>query len=67
MSLTGPDKHRFTIHFDVDAETFHILGGLSRVHNNSPNEAARDILLAWISEVSRTVKEPPQVKTVTVK
>lgn len=60
---TGPDKHRFTIHFDVSEETFAILSGLGKVHGVSPNDAAHDILAAWIADVKKKVNppEPPRI------
>lgn len=60
---TGPNKHKFTIYFDVPEQTFEILNGLGKRHGVSPHEAAHDILMAWMAEVEKAVepKEEPRI------
>lgn len=65
MSPLSPDKHRFTVHFDVNAHVFQLLSGLGKSHGVSPNDAARDILLAWMLQIEKEVGEVNPVKMVT--
>jgi len=62
MSPAVPDKHRFTIHFDVSHDVFSILNALGRQYGRSPNDAARDILLAWMEDVAKTTKPSEMTK-----
>lgn len=60
----SPDKHRYTVHFDVNDHVFQLLLGLAKSHDTTPNDVARDILLAWMLDVERDLGNPEPAKTV---
>ena len=64
MSPTGPNKHRFTIHFDVSNDTFALLSHLGKEHKCSPNDVALNILLAWMHEVADSATEKELAESV---
>ena len=64
MPLT-PEKHRFSVHFDVNERVFHILSGIAKHHDKTPHDVARDILLAWMVQVEKETNSVEPVKTVT--
>jgi hypothetical protein len=50
------EKHRFTIHFEVTYKVFQLLSRLGKLHGRSPNDAARDIIMAWMLQVQNEVR-----------
>ena len=54
------DKHttgNFTIHFEVDHQTFGILEALSRHRGETTNSVAANVVKAWVANTWRNIEQ----------